>query len=307
VCEGLEAAGHEPLRIEVGRDGVWRRDGVSLAIEPARGLPDADVAFSTLQGPFGEDGTVQGLLECLDIPYVGSGVLASAICQDKVSFKELVSRCGIPQASYRVVEQAEFQLRPEAVVSQLASLGPVMFVKPAGQGSSVGISRVDSASELPAAFETAFKYGPTAVVEEAVSGAEIQCGVLGNDNPTVSPPGEIVLVDSEPGWFDYTTKYTPGSIHLITPARIPKAVRAQVQDLARIAFLAAGCRGLARVDFFVDGQRILLNEINTVPVFKKTSTYPLLFQSGGMSYPELVHQLLLLALERHARRWRYCR
>jgi D-alanine-D-alanine ligase len=305
VCEGLEEAGHHPVRIEVDPHGVWRRDGIGMAIEPGRGLREADVVFSTLQGPFGEDGAVQGLMECLDIPYVGAGVLTSAICQDKVRFKEVVSRAGIPQAAYRVVHRAEFQLSPETVTSGLAELGPILFVKPASQGSSVGISRAVSPSSLLAALESAFQYGPVVVVEEEVTGAEIECAVVGNDEPTVSQPGEVVLVAGGPGWFDYRTKYTPGSIQVIIPARVPRPVRARVRDLARETFLDVGCHGLARVDFFVDGERIVLNEINTMPVLKKTSTFPLLFQSNGISYPELIHQLLLLALERHARRWRY--
>jgi D-alanine-D-alanine ligase len=300
VAEGLRDAGHEVTEIEIGRDGVWRRDGAPVTIAVGERLPGIDVVFPVLHGPFGEDGTVQGLLECLDVPYVGAGVLASALCMNKVVFKELMGRLGIPQVGYVAVEERDHRADPGAVARAVGKLGYPVFVKPARLGSSVGIARVASADELDAALTTAFSHDPLAIVEAFADGREVECSVLGNGDPIASEPGEILLAAGESGWYDYEAKYTPGGMRLEVPARIGEAARARVRELAVETFLKAGCSGLARVDFFVVGDEVLVNELNTMPGFTQTSVYGSLFAAGGMPYPELLDRLVALALERHA-------
>jgi D-alanine-D-alanine ligase len=300
ICAGLEAAGHEPRSIEVGRDGVWRCDGEEIVLQPGRRLLDADVAFPALHGPFGEDGTVQGLLECLDVPYVGAGVLASALCMDKVLFKDLMGRAGVPQVGYRAVRERSMREDEQAVLDDLATLGLPVFVKPSRLGSSVGIVRVTAAGELRAALETAFEHDSLAIVEAGASGLEIECSVIGNDQPAASEPGEILLAGGETGWYDYEAKYSAGGMELIVPARIPAQVRERVRELAVRTFVEARCCGLARVDFFVDGDEVLVNELNTMPGFTRTSVFAKLFEASGVGYAELLDRLVTLALERHA-------
>ncbi len=268
--------------------------------QPGLGLDGVDVVFPVLHGPFGEDGTVQGLLECLDVPYVGAGVLSSALCMDKVMFKELMAHAGLPQVRYRAVRAEEFASEREFVLADVRSLGLPVFVKPARLGSSVGIVRAATEAELPAALETAFEHDPLAIVEAAAAGLEVECSVLGGNDPIASEPGEIVLAKGEAGWYDYEAKYTPGGMQLIVPARVPDRVRERIREIAISAFVRAGCYGLARVDFFVDGERVLLNELNTIPGFTSTSVYASLFEASGIGYAELLDRLVQLALERHA-------
>jgi len=305
VRQGLSDAGHEPIAIEVDRDGVWRRDGTIVAVTPGRGLDGVDVVFPVLHGPFGEDGTVQGLLECLDLPYVGAGVLASALCMDKVMFKELMAHAGLPQVEYRSVRVDELSRDRVAVLHRLAALGLPVFVKPARLGSSVGIVRVADAAELPAALQTAFEHDPLAIVEAAANGLEVECSVLGNGDPVASLPGEIVLGAGEAGWYDYEAKYTPGGMELVVPARVPHRVREHIQEVAIEAFRCVGCSGLARVDFFIEGERVLLNELNTMPGFTATSVYASLFEASGVPYAELLDRLVELAFERHTAEQRH--
>jgi D-alanine-D-alanine ligase len=300
IRAGLKDAGHVPVAIEVGRDGVWRRAGKALAVEIGRRLDGIDVVFPALHGPFGEDGTVQGLLECLDMPYVGAGVLASALCMDKVMFKELMAYAGLPQVEYRAVRSKELASDRVGVLSRLAELGLPVFVKPARLGSSVGIVRVTEAAELPAALATAFGHDPLAIVEAFARGLEAECSVIGNSDPVASEPGEIVLATGEAGWYDYEAKYTPGGMQLIVPARLPDHVRERIRELAVRAFVLTGCCGLARVDFFIEGERVLVNELNTMPGFTSTSVYASLFQASGIPYAELLDRLVQLAVERHA-------
>lgn len=299
VAEGLRAVGHDVRTIEIGRDGVWRDGETPVTLEPGRGLPGADVVFPVLHGPFGEDGTVQGLLECLDVPYVGAGVLASAVCMDKVVFKELMAQAGIPQVAYQAVRLRDFQADGQAVLSALAALGLPVFVKPARLGSSVGIVRVAVPSELAAGLETAFEHDPLAIVEAASGGLEVECSVLGNSDPIASQPGEICLAAGEGGWYDYEAKYTPGGMELVVPARIPDPIRERVRELAVRTFVHVGCSGMARVDFFVEGDDVLVNELNTIPGFTQTSVYGSLFETSGIPYPELLDRLVALAMERH--------
>jgi D-alanine-D-alanine ligase len=299
VRRGLEAAGHEPIAIEIDRDGVWRIDDRTVTLEPGRGIAGADVAFPVLHGPFGEDGTVQGLLECLGVPYVGAGVLASALCMDKVLFKSVMAHAGIPQVEHRAVAFERFRVDPSAILEALAPLGLPVFVKPARLGSSVGIVRVRRTEELGAALETAFEHDPLVIVEAAAGGIEVECSVIGNGAPVASEPGEIMLAAGEDGWYDYEAKYTPGGMRLIVPARIPPRLRERVRELALEAFAYTGCRGLARVDFFVEGERVLVNELNTIPGFTETSVFGALFEASGIPYPQLLERLLELALERY--------
>ncbi|MBV9801873.1 MAG: D-alanine--D-alanine ligase [Solirubrobacterales bacterium] len=300
VREGLLAAGHEPIAIDIGRDGVWRRDGAPIALTPGQGLEGVDVVFPVLHGPFGEDGTVQGLLECLDVPYVGAGVLASAVCMDKVMFKELMAHAGLPQVDYRAVRAEELVSDRSGVLARLEGLGLPVFVKPARLGSSVGIVRVGAADELLGALQTAFEHDGLAIVEAAARGLEVECSVLGNGDPIASEPGEIVLAAGEAGWYDYEAKYTPGGMQLQVPARVPQWVRERIQEIAIEAFRRAGCSGLARVDFFIEGERVLLNELNTMPGFTATSVFASLFEASGVPYAELLDRLIQLAFERHA-------
>jgi D-alanine-D-alanine ligase len=300
VCDGLVTAGHQVSLIEVGRDGVWRREGEVLSLVPGQGLPGHDLVFPVLHGPFGEDGTLQGLLECLDVPYVGAGVLASAQCMHKVVFKELMAQAGIPQVDYRSVTRRDFETNPQAATRELEPLGLPAFVKPARLGSSVGIARVQAADEFADALQAAFGHDPIAIVEAAAIGREIECSVLGNDDPVASEPGEILLGAGEDGWYDYEAKYSPGGMRLEVPARVSPEVRDRIREIAVQAFVQAGCAGLARVDFFVVEDRVLLNELNTMPGFTETSVYGSLFAASGIPYPELLDRLVGLALEAHA-------
>ena len=300
IREGLRAGGHEDLYIEIGRDGVWRSEGGEpVALVPGTGLEGADVVFPALHGPFGEDGTIQGLLECVDVPYVGAGVLACALCMDKVTFKELMAAGGIPQVEHSGLTAAEYGAQREAVLSDLRRLGLPVFVKPARLGSSVGITRVATPEELPGALEAAFGHDSRVIIEAAARGLEVECSVIGNDQPVASQPGEIVLSAADGGWYDYEAKYTPGGMELIVPARVPEETRELVRSLAVEVFRRAGCAGLARVDFFVVGDHVLVNELNTMPGFTTTSVFASLFEASGIVYPALLDRLLELALERY--------
>ena len=295
VRSGLEAAGHEALDVRLARDGGWSHDG-PVAVEPGGGLLGADVVFPVLHGPFGEDGTVQGLLEVADVPYVGAGVLASALCMDKVTFKDLMGHAGVPQVDYAGLREGDDR-------SELEQLGLPVFVKPSRLGSSVGISKVESAGDLDAALADAFRHDPLVIVEAMSDGLEIECSVIGNETPEASEPGQIV-VDAD--WYDYEAKYEPGGMELVVPARIDPEVRERVRELATEVFTRVGCAGLARVDFFVeDGDVVLVNELNTMPGFTETSVFPKLWEASGVPFPELIDRLVALALERHEAERRY--
>ena len=299
VGAGLGEAGYAVQMIEIDRDGVWRRNGDEVALTPGRGLAGVDIVFPVLHGPFGEDGTVQGLLECLDIPYVGAGVLASALCMDKVFFKDLMAHSGLPQVAYRAVRIERWTEAADVVAREISELGLPVFVKPARLGSSVGITRVAASDELAAALNSAFEHDPLAIVEAAAAGLEVECSVIGNGEPIASEPGEILLTTGEHGWYDYAAKYSPGGMQLIVPARITARVRERVRELAVTTFQRVGCCGLARVDFFVDGENVLVNELNTMPGFTQTSVFGSLFAASGIPYPELLDRLVKLALARH--------
>jgi D-alanine-D-alanine ligase len=294
----VAAAGHDVLAVPIERSGAWVHDGEELALRPGGGLLGADVAWPALHGPFGEDGTVQGLLELLDVPYVGAGVLASALCMDKVVFKEVLAAAGVPQVAYAGVREARWRAEPEVVRAELAPLGLPVFVKPARLGSSVGIAKVRSADELDEALDSAFAHDGLAIVEAFSPGMEVECSVMGVGTPQASVPGEIAVLTGD--WYDYEAKYSEGGMELHVPARVPEAVRERVRELARDTFLRVGCAGLARVDFFVEGDRVLVNELNTLPGFTATSVFPKLWEASGVAAPELCDRLLGFALERHA-------
>ena len=299
VRDGLREAGHEPVAVEISREGRWSCEGEPVALEPGGGLLGCDAAFPALHGPFGEDGTLQGLLESIDVPYVGAGVLASSICMDKVVFKDLMARAGVPQVGYAAMREGD---DPAA----LERLGLPVFVKPARLGSSVGISKVTAAGELPGALRAAFEHDPLAIVEAFAGGMEVECSVLGNDRPEASQPGEIVV---NADWYDYEAKYEPGGMELVVPPRLPEPVRERVRDLAVEVFGRVGCAGMARVDFFVEDPEgdatVLVNELNTIPGFTPTSVYAKLFEASGVPYAELLDRLVNLALERHERERAY--
>ncbi len=257
------------------------------------------VVLPLLHGPQGEDGTVQGLLELAGVAYVGSGVLGSALCMDKAKAKDVLAAAGLPQARHLTRRDGQVDATLEVQVGH--ELGWPVFVKPANLGSSVGISRVDDPNDLPAAVELALSFDEWLVVEEAVAGREIECGVLGNTEFEVSVPGEIV-----PGaeFYDYDDKYSGSGAELVVPAVLAGGVADQVERLAGAAATALRVEGMARVDFFYEegGRGLLVNEVNTIPGFTPQSMYPRLWAASGLAYPELVDRLVGLALERHARR-----
>ena len=269
--------------------------------------PTNVVVFPLVHGPLGEDGTLQGLLELADVPYVGSGVLGSALAMDKLAAKEVLAHHGIAQARHRAVHANQL-VDPESdgfkalVVDLLDDLGPTVFVKPANMGSSVGVSRATGETSLVGALTTAARYDEWLVVEEAIIGREIELAVLGDHHPQVSGPGEI-----RPGaeFYSYADKYETDSAELVVHPDLPPSTAVGFQELAARAFLALRCAGMARVDFFLtDDGRILLNEVNTIPGFTPISMYPRLWQAAGLSYAGLIDRLIDLAVERHTRRRR---
>ena len=299
VAEGLRAAGHEVIPVLLERDGRWTHDGQEIELRAGGGLLDAEVAFPVLHGPFGEDGTVQGMLECLDLPYSGPGVLAAAVAIDKLICKRVLAFHDIPQVDF--CEAGEDGWREHA-----AAMGLPLWVKPARLGSSVGISKVTGLERgLDEAVELARRHDPRVIVEADGGGKEVECSVLGNEAPRTSPPGEIV---AHADWYDYEAKYSEGGMDLIVPARIGEAETARVRELAARAFRAVDGSGLARCDFFVrEGGEVLVNEINTIPGFTSTSVFAKLFEADGLPYPELCDRLVQLALERYEsnRRFRF--
>jgi D-alanine-D-alanine ligase len=291
VAAGLREAGHEVSPVLLERDGRWTHQGSEVELRAGGGLLGADVAFPVLHGPFGEDGTVQGLLECLDVPYAGPGVLAAAISIDKLTFKRLLAFHGIPQVDF--CEAGE-----EGWRERVAAMGLPVWVKPARLGSSVGISKVTSPERgLDEAVELARRHDPRVIVEANGGGREVECSVIGNEEPRTSPPGEIV---AHADWYDFEAKYSEGGMDLVVPARIGEEANARVRELAARVFKAIDGSGLARCDFFVlDDGEVLVNELNTIPGFTSTSVFAKLFEADGIAYQELCDLLVHYALERH--------
>ena len=273
---------------------VRREPAGSLPAELRHGL---DAVVIMLHGPYGEDGTVQGLLEMADLPYVGAGVLASAVGMDKATMKAVFVAHGLPVVDYLVVMRHEWRASPAVVERRLAdTIGFPCFVKPSNLGSSVGISKVRESARLHAALQEAARHDRKILVERAVTARELEVSVLGNDSPRASLPGEV-RYDTE--WYDYTTKYVEGQARLLVPAPLDPALTARIQELALAAFRAIDCAGMARVDFFLEGDTPLVNEINTIPGFTSTSVYARLWEASGLEYGRLIEQLVELALERH--------
>jgi D-alanine-D-alanine ligase len=259
------------------------------------------VVLPLLHGPLGEDGTVQGMLELADVPYVGSGVLGSALAMDKAMAKQVLAHHGIEQA--RWLGLSEHEIGPSTADTVAARLGLPLFVKPCNMGSSVGVTKAHSVDEVADGISVALTYDDRVVVEEAVAGREIEVAVLGNEVPRASVPGEIV-----PGheFYDYEDKYLDDGARLLVPAPLDEREQTEVRRMALQVFSALRCEGMARIDFFYEqnGRGYLCNEANTIPGFTPISMYPKLWQASGLSYPELIDELVGLALERHARRRR---
>jgi D-alanine-D-alanine ligase len=276
----------------------------AVAVIPGQGLStasatvEADVVFPVLHGTFGEDGTVQGLLEMADLPYVGAGVLGSSLAMDKQKTKEIWKQTGLPVVEFVVVR--DDPVKSSATVLQRLQL-PV-FVKPVNAGSSVGITKVQRRDELPAAIAAAFRYDVKVMVEPAIDAREIECSVLGNESAQAFIPGEILPAHE---FYSYEAKYVdPEGAELRLPADLPDAVSRKIREIAVAAFQAVECSGMARVDFFLErgSNRILLNEINTIPGFTNISMYPKMCEASGVPYPDLLDRLIELAVERHERR-----
>ena len=314
VVAALDPERYEVVEVGVGRDGRWALEAgdaprelgggpaETLPVKAERGTLEAlgavDVVLPILHGPFGEDGTVQGLLELAGIPYVGAGVLASALAMDKDVFKKVMRDSGIPVAAHHAIRLGDRVENP---------FGYPVFVKPAGLGSSIGISKVRSEEELGPAVELAFAHDEKVLVEEFVDGTEVEVGVLGNrvPPPIASLPGRIDTLGHD--WYDYSSKYDEGGMDLIVPPDgLPEETIELLQKRAVDSFVACDCEGLARVDFFVrasDGE-VVLNELNTMPGFTATSVWAKLFEASGIGYAEALDRLIALALERHERRSR---
>lgn len=313
VATGLHDQGHDVVRVEIGRDGRWFQvvhygpeslpTGEPLAITPGEGLLGSDVVFPVLHGPFGEDGVIQGTLETLDVPYVGSGVAASAVSLDKLIFKEVAGRAGIPQVRYVAVLAEQWrgdENRRARLLDEVATLGFPCFVKPARQGSSVGISRVVERDQLASAIDDALAHDPRVIVEAASHGAEIELSVLGNHELEISQPGQL---EFESDWYDFEAKYEADAMRLVAPAPLGEELEIELATLASRVFRLVGASGMARIDFFVEhgdngSERILVNEINTIPGFTSTSVFAKLFEVSGLAYGDLLDRLLELAAER---------
>jgi D-alanine-D-alanine ligase len=324
VMEALDPDRFEVVPIAITRDGAWllperspleltasdgalpevEAAGTEVAVRPEEGVSGVDVVFPILHGPFGEDGTVQGLFELADLPYVGSGVLASALAMDKAMAKVVLAQAGLPQAPYLVVPERDWRADPDRVAAAVAGrLAYPVFTKPARLGSSIGISKVKAPDGLAAGLDAALAHDTKALVEQGIVARELECGVLGNDAPEASVVGEVI-----PGneFYDFEAKYLDESLKLEIPAQVPDDVRARVRELSVRAFQALDCEGFARVDFFYEEAtgRVLLNEVNTIPGFTPKSMFPMLWAASGLTYPELVARLVDLAVERHAARRR---
>lgn len=324
VAAAFDADRYEVVPVGITRDGRWllpeasqrvlnggrleipesafEAAGAPVSLAPVAGDGLAvDVVFPVLHGPYGEDGTVQGLLDMAGIPYVGSGVLGSALAMDKEKMKRMFRDHGLPVGEFVVIRAHEWEANPGAALTAAGRLGFPSFVKPANLGSSVGVSKAEDEASLIAGIEEALRHDRKVLVEEAMLGREIEVGVLGNDHPEASVPGEVL-----PGreFYDYAAKYLDDTSATVIPAPLPPAAARELRDLAVAAFQAVDASGMARVDFFYDhgGRGVTLNEINTIPGFTVISMFPKLWEASGVAYPRLLDRLIELALERHRQR-----
>lgn len=323
VTAAIDRSHHDVTLVGISRDGEWtivedQFSDASNDIDEAGSLSPVGtptnpfdlisglrssaqepiVVLPLLHGPLGEDGTVQGLLEVLDVAYVGSGVLSSALAMDKSVAKTVVAAAGIPIAKHLTIRAAN-KLTNEKIASLVdEQIGYPCFVKPANMGSSVGVSRVDHRGELTPSIETAFSYDTTVLIEEGIGGREIEVAILGNEDAVTFAPGEVIPADR---FYSYSDKYLDGKSSSAIPAELPEEDAAEIQRLALSAFHSLGCSGLARCDFFYErpGRGILFNEINTMPGFTPISMYPKMVTASGMSYSTLIDRLVELALHRH--------
>ena len=307
VLEALDPDRYDVVTVAIGRDGRWELGsgdggGSSSVAEtlpiPTSSVPatlgDVDVVLPILHGPFGEDGTVQGLLELAGVPYVGAGVAASALCMDKDLFKKVLRDSGIAVARHVALREGDPIANP---------FGFPAFVKPARLGSSVGITKAHDEGELEEAVALAFRHDEKVLIEEFLDGVEVEVGVLGNRRPIASIPGQIVPIGHE--WYDYSSKYDEGGMELVIPPDLPEDVLEEVQRVAVATFVVTDCEGMARVDCFVVGEgEVVVNELNTIPGFTATSVYAKLFEASGIRYDELLRRLIDLARDRHERRSR---
>ena len=313
VLEALDKDRFEVTPVVITREGKWlpasetpdalargsAPSGGQLVLTQAGSAAGYDVVFPLLHGPMGEDGTIQGLLRLAGIPFVGSSVLSSSVCMDKIMMKSVLATHNIPQVAYQAVSQHQYSTQPEQVLARLEQLQFPMFVKPANLGSSVGISKARNAEELRVALHFAFGFDRRVIIEQSASHKprELEVAILGNDTPKASPVGELTFTAE---FYDYETKYTDGRAAMHIPAHIPAEIAAKVQQLALESYQILDCAGLARIDFFYVSEtgELFLNELNTIPGFTKTSMYPKLWEAGGIGYANLVSKLIELALER---------
>lgn len=327
ICQHLDPTRYDVVPILIAKDGAWSLPATApkslsaadvhqqvearavQVVEPTTALAGSrvDVVFPILHGPYGEDGTVQGLLELANVPYVGAGVLGSAVGMDKAVMKSLFAQRGLPIVRHVTVYRREWERDPAGVSALAAALGFQLFVKPANLGSSVGISKVKAAEALAPAMDLAFQFDRKAVVEAGVAQArEIECAVLGNDEPQASLPGEIIVTHAD-GFYSYDAKYlSPDGASWRIPAELPADTQRQVQRLSVEAFACLELSGMARVDFFLDRATgaLYLNEVNTLPGFTAISMYPKMWEASGLPMPALLDRLIALARERHAEKQR---
>ncbi len=304
VADGLREAGHDVVDVLIERDGRWTVGGEEISMRPGGGLLGCDAAFPVLHGPFGEDGSVQGLLESLDLAYAGPSVLAAAVAMDKLVCKRLLAFWGLPQVEFCEVGEPGWR-------EHASTMPRPLWVKPSRLGSSVGISRVISPeADLDHAVELALGHDPRVIVEADAGAREVECSVIGNtglgeaSSVETSVPGAIVTKASD--WYDFEAKYAEGGMELVVPAPIGEQGIARVRELAERVFRAIGGTGLARCDFFVrDDGEVLVNEINTIPGFTTTSVFGKLFEASGVPYAELCDRLIRLGVERHRRERSY--
>jgi len=343
VIDAMDANKYEVVPIAITKEGNWlapaaaaellppstqsllpsktrggNKEDVTIIGDPSRsglvrletnGRPaeQLDVVFPVLHGTYGEDGTIQGLLEMAAVPFVGGGTLASACGMDKVIMKALFRNAGLPICKYTWLLRSEYDEQPRKVLSRIIKqIGFPAFVKPANLGSSVGVSKATDRKSLAKAIELAARYDRKIIIEEAVDGRELECAVMGNDQPQASMPGEYVVHAEAARFLDYTEKYSStGNVEFIVPAKVSKAVMKKIQQMAVKAFQAIDGSGLSRVDFFLkkDGE-LLINEINTLPGLTDVSGFPKMWAASGIAFPRVIDQLIALAIERHRERGR---
>lgn len=320
IMQTLEKSGrYRVVPVGITREGRWLTSGTPMReLESADGAVDgsgppvpasdrlpanlggADVVFPVLHGPYGEDGTIQGMLELAGVPYVGSGVLASAASMDKVTMKKIFAYHGLPQVGWLGLTRKEWEANRKSWLRRAGEeLGYPCFVKPSNLGSSVGISKATGPVELEEALDVAAELDRRMIVEAAADAREIEVAVLGNEDPEVSVPGEILVKSHE--FYDYEAKYTEGESEVVAPADIPESAAQEIRSIACTAYRAVDAAGMARIDFFLERgtDRVLLNEINTIPGFTPTSVYARLWDASSLPYEELLDRLIGLALERH--------